>query len=243
MTHDAGTCPAVRPELDRPLPPRMRKLSVDHRGYPVPWFVLWLPDGTPEHRAIDSGKWSLAIRERLCWVCGERCGKYLTFVLGPMCGLNRTTSEPACHHDCAEWSARNCPFLSRPSMERRDIDSSNPHLAGLDQNPAGNPLTRNPGVALLWTTDTFKVFQVDPSIPHANPGRLLRVGAPIKIEAYCEGRPATRAEIDASIAGGVPKLRETAELQGAEAVAELDRSIGEFASTLDNFVMVGFLSS
>ena len=25
-----------------PLPPRIAKLPVDERGYPVPWFVQWL---------------------------------------------------------------------------------------------------------------------------------------------------------------------------------------------------------
>lgn len=39
----------------------------------------------PEFRAADGDKWQLAIRNNLCWVCGQRLGSYLAFVIGPMC--------------------------------------------------------------------------------------------------------------------------------------------------------------
>jgi hypothetical protein len=214
----------------------MCKLSVDARGYPVPWFALWLPDGTPDHRAIEASKWSLAVRERLCWVCGEPTGKYITFVLGPMCGVTRTTSEPACHLDCAEWSAQNCPFLSRPQMVRRDMDPADAQRHDLNINPAGIPLARNPGVTLLWTTHTFRPFRVDGTIPGSTAGLLIRVGDPLSIRAYREGRAATRAEVDESIASGVPTLHETAARQGAEAIAELNDSVFRFSHTLDLFL-------
>jgi hypothetical protein len=35
-----------------------------------------------------------------------------SFVVGPMCGINRNSAEPPSHKECAQWSARNCPFLS-----------------------------------------------------------------------------------------------------------------------------------
>ncbi len=91
------------------LPARMRDLPVDpERQLVVPWFVAWL-DGKPEFRAMDGVKWIRAIREHLCWVCGERLGVWQIFVMGPMCGITRTTPEPPCHQECARWSARHLP--------------------------------------------------------------------------------------------------------------------------------------
>jgi hypothetical protein len=104
-----------------PLPGRMLGLPVDKRGYPVPWFVDWL-DGEPEFRAMDPEKWAKAIKRKLCWVCGQQLGTRFSFVLGPMCGINRTTAEPPCHLDCARWSARNCPFLTAQMTRRREDD-------------------------------------------------------------------------------------------------------------------------
>ena len=69
------------------------------------------------------------MREKRCWVCGDPLGVHLTFPIGPMCALNRTISEPPSHHECASWSARNCPFLSRPHMVRREDGAINEQIA------------------------------------------------------------------------------------------------------------------
>src|SRR5262245_27063523 len=135
-----------RVELE-PMPGRIAQLPVDERGYPVPWFVSWI-NGKPEFRAADQVKWYRAIRERRCWVCGNPLGVNLVFVAGPMCGINRTSAEPPCHLDCAQWSARNCPFLNNPRQVRRqDEEFNNEQLR--EQSP-GMPICRNPGVAMLW---------------------------------------------------------------------------------------------
>src|SRR5438046_1182517 len=112
-----GLGQSLRPEIEEP-PAKMRALPV-HRGYPVPWFVAWV-NGEPEFRAADGKKWALAVTKHYCWVCGQSLGRYQTFVLGPMCGINRTSAEPPCHLECARYSAKNCPFLSKPHMTRRE---------------------------------------------------------------------------------------------------------------------------
>lgn len=145
----------LRPDLTRPLPSRIAALPIDARGYPVPWFVPWLADGTPEFRAMDIEKWGLAVRDRRCWICGGPLGRWLTFPVGPMCGINRTSAEPPSHLDCATWSACNCPFLSRPQMRRREDETFGPELA---KEQAGFAITRNPGVTLVWTTRSYEVF-------------------------------------------------------------------------------------
>src|ERR1700757_2055277 len=98
-----------------PLPARIQSLPVDARGFPVPWFVEWFhADGTPfeypemsiragdypDFRVVDSRKFGIAHREKRCWVCGGPRGKYVAFVIGPMCAINRVSSELPSHRDC-----------------------------------------------------------------------------------------------------------------------------------------------
>jgi hypothetical protein len=203
----------MRPELTDP-PPRIAKLPLDRRGYPVPWFVQWV-NGEPEFRAMDPAKWRAALQERRCWVCGERLGSYLAFVIGPMCAITRTTSEPPNHRECAQWSVVNCPFLSRPRMVRRQ-DALTEEWA---RNVAGEYIDRNPGVAAIWMTRRFTIFRDDRGKP------LIQVGDPTAVEWWCEGHAATRAEVLASVTSGMPLLLAPAEeqdrLEGVGAVREL----------------------
>jgi hypothetical protein len=214
---------ALRPELE-PLPARMKNLEIDDRGYPVPWFVDWL-DGKPEFRAMDPKKWNHAVRFKRCWVCGELLGRFLAFVVGPMCGMNRTTSEPPCHLDCARWSARNCLFLANPEAIRR-VDDTIPLIS---ENTAGIGITRNPGVALLWITKEYDLFDDGKGKP------LICMGDPESVEWYCEGKPATREQVVKSIEGGIPRLMALA-MQQEGAVAELQRQRSEFEKYLPEAV-------
>ena len=198
------TTTEVRPELP-PMPPRIEGLH-RHRGYPVPWFVAWLDEegeesepgrGTPDFRVLATGAIKRAHERGLCWVCGQPRGAYMAFLVGPMCAVNKTSAEPPSHRECAEWSARACPFLTRPHARRRE--------AGLPEdadNPAGVMIKRNPGVALVWVTRSYEVV-TDPA------GRgLIRFGDPTEVVWFCEGRAATRQEVMDSIATGLPSLRE-----------------------------------
>ncbi len=178
------------------LPPRMADLLTDDRGYIIPWFVDYI-DGKPEFRAMDQRKWIAAIREKLCWVCGGKLGIHVTFVAGPMCGVNRTSSEPPSHRDCALWSAMNCPFLSNPRMVRREDEQFNNQTAA--EKVAGFAITRNPGVTMLWNTRQFDVFKTET-------GPLITMGEPESVEWLRCGKPATRAEIMDSIETGLPAL-------------------------------------
>jgi hypothetical protein len=206
----------LKPELEA-LPPRLRKLRVDARGYPVPWFVAWVdgPDGpetVPEFRVADSRKWGTAVKLKLCWICGEPLGRWLAFTIGPMCSITRTISEPPSHVECAEWSVRNCPFLSQPRMVRRD--NALPAEAEL---PGGHAIQRNPGVICLWVTRSFEVFRDG----HGKP--LITIGDPDRVMWWREGRAATRDEVDASVTSGLPTLLSAAKTDGPFAVEALGR--------------------
>jgi hypothetical protein len=204
----------LRPDLEE-IPHRMKSLPID-RGYPVPWFVAWMDSGEPEFRAMDGRKWRQAVKEKLCWVCGNPILGNFVFVAGPMCGINRTSAEPPCHLICAQWSARNCPFLSKPQMTRRENN-----LPPEAKDAAGFAIMRNPGVTLLWVTKTYSVFE------DGMGGKLIRMGEPERVEWWALGKRATRQQVEESVAGGLPKLEELARQQ-VGAMEELHKKKAEF---------------
>lgn len=199
---------ALRPGLP-PLPERMRSLPVDDRGYPVPWFVTWV-DGKPEFRVADGRQWAHAVNFKCCWLCGQKLGAIGVFAIGPMCSINRVSSEPPSHRDCAEFAVRACPFLSRPEMRRRE--------RGLpeDTGTAGVMCKRNPGVTLLWATRGWR------PVGDGRGRALLVLGRPLWTTWWAEGRAATRAEVQASIDSGYPQLEELARQDGAGALRMLE---------------------
>jgi hypothetical protein len=192
-----------------PVPPRMRKLAIDDRGFPIPKFVPYV-DGKPEFRGMDGVHFKECIRRKLCWLCAEPLGVRMTFVIGPMCGINRINAEPPCHADCARYAAMACPFLSQPKMRRNEKDTP---WDDFSEGVAGVGITRNPGVALLWTTRSYKIMRV------ANgTGVLFTLGDPERIECYAEGRKATLDEVMHSIETGLPLLHAEAVKDGPEAI-------------------------
>lgn len=184
-----------------PMPPRMRALPVLESGWPQLWFADTNPEtGKPDLRIMDHRKLARAIKERRCWLCGQPLGVYRAFVLGPMCCVTRTTSEPPCHYDCAAYAVKACPFLTRPHVHRSEA-----HIPA-DASMAGVGLKRNPGVAAIWITRSYKAWSPDTG------GVLITVGDPKRVEWWAEGRAATREEVEASIESGMPFLREQADL-------------------------------
>jgi hypothetical protein len=199
-------------------PARIKRLPTDERGYPVPAFVEWFIDGKkavrgggskPDFRYARPDFRARAFKTGLCWICGERLGRHRVFVIGPMCVINRTTAEPPCHRDCAEFAARACPFLVRPRQKR--------NTKGLDEGASapGTMLERNPGCVCLYETSLYKAFNDGAG------GWLIRLDDPTRVDWWAEGRAATRAEIMASIDGGYPLLLEPALKEGNGAPEEL----------------------
>lgn len=203
----------IRTDLP-PMPDRIRHLPIDpDRHIPVPWFVTWI-NGKPEFRVADSAKFQMAVANGLCWVCGQPLGRYLTFIIGPMCTINRVSAEPPSHLDCAEFSVKACPFLSKPKMVRRE--------GGLPENTtcAGEMIARNPGVSCLWTTRDFKLVK-----DRQKGGILFRIGEPTDVRWFAEGRTASREEVLESINSGLPILQEMAAAEGSAALYELSKMV------------------
>jgi hypothetical protein len=171
-------------------------------------------DGKPEFRGMDGRHLNECIKRKLCWLCGEPLGVHMTFVIGPMCGINRINAEPPCHARCAEYAARACPFLTQPRMRRNEKDTP----WGDEPVAAGIAIKRNPGVALLWTTRSYRIVR-------DGPGVLFQLGDPEHIEGYAEGRRATFDEVMHSIDTGLPLLMEVAVEEGPDAVVALEQHI------------------
>jgi len=198
-----------------PMPHRIARLPRNKVGYPVPWFIAW-PDGQPDFRLIRPDGIRDAVRDERCWICGQHRGANAAFVIGPMCAVNRVSAEPPSHRDCAIYAARACPFLTTPTMRRR------PDLPDGVTAPAGQFITRNPGVALVWVTRNHSPFRAADGS-----GVLFAIGAPQETLWYAHGREATRDEVLASIDSGLPILREAAEAESPAAVEHLERCYRE----------------
>lgn len=190
------------------MPGRIARLKRDERGYPVPWFATWI-DGKADFRIVEPRKIMEAHKRQTCWICGDPLGVHRLFVIGPMCVVNRTTSEPASHRDCAEFAARACPFLTQPRRRRDDADLPE----GASAAP-GIMIDRNPGVVCLYEARAVKPFW-------AGNGWLFRLGPPARVDFWARGREATRAEVWASIESGYPLLFQDAKKDGQAAIDEL----------------------
>jgi len=191
-----------------PMPPQIMALPVSETGYPVPWFVAWFEEakggvkrevrrgtGRPDFRLIGKGRVERCIREGLCWVCGGSLrGTEAAAVIGPMCTINRISSEPPSHLSCARYSAKACPFLTRPRMRRNLSD-----LPVEGTSAPGFAVDRNPGVAAIWVTNR---------VAYDRGTGLFHLGEPERIEWTCQGREAVLEEILESIRSGVILLRE-----------------------------------
>jgi len=206
-------------------PGRIARLPHDKHGRPVPWFVAWFADGEyappgcpgamPDFRVIKPGAVGIAVAAKCCWVCGCLMARQepRASVVGPMCVINRVSAEPPSHADCATYSARACPFLATPNMVRRER-----HLPPGVTDPPGTFLRRNPGVTAVYVAkyNAGKAQRV-------HDGLLFELGAPMFVEWYARGRPATRAEVVEGIESGMPALRDIAAEQGDGAPAALDQ--------------------
>lgn len=205
-----------RPMID--MPKRCEHLPIDKRGYPVPKFVETV-NGEPDFRVMKAKHLVDCVKRRLCWICGEPLGQFYAFPIGPMCAVNRITSEPPNHLGCAMFAIKNCPFLSNPAAKRREHGMPEDKVA-----PGGIMLAHNPGGVCLWITKQYRVVQV--TRPGAG-GILFNLGEPSEVTWWVRGQPATRDEVKALLAKGLPKLVEQCERDDdpAEAFAALTQAV------------------
>lgn len=186
-------------------PKSMAGRPIDHRGFPVPWFVTRKDkDGHWDFVNLERERFNEAVRKELCWVSGQKLGRYRAFCVGPMCVVNRTAGDPPVTREVAEWSVKVCPFMSRP-LARRNARDENKVVEVQD----GISIRRNPGVTVVYVSCNSEYQR----------GRGFYLGDPVSVTWWREGRPATRDEAEESIASGLPILEAIAREEG---MARLD---------------------
>jgi hypothetical protein len=108
------------------------------RGFPIPFFVTYRTDGTPDFKVVDESKRIRCASEKLCWVCGEALGYRFVFLGGPNAAAARTYMDGPMHEECARDALRICPFLVGTMDYASDPDSSRHDLTvqtmPVDQN-------------------------------------------------------------------------------------------------------------
>lgn len=205
------------------MPPEIAGLPRDKRGYPIPAFVEYVK-GEPDFRIMKLRHLIRCIKQNVCWICGMKMGKRKWFTIGPMCCINRVSAEPPSHRLCAQFAVKNCPFLARPMAKRNERD-----MDELGAVQAGIGIDRNPGVAAIWETRDYKLFQ-------AGDGWLFEIGEPKNVSFWREGRTATRTEILESVRTGLPFLQEAAETDGEPGLRALVEQTNRFrALVLDKW--------
>lgn len=191
------------------IPARMRSRPVDHRGFPVPWFVTGKTDeGLWDFVRLDPARLNHAYKRGLCTLSGEPLGKYVSFVVGPMCIINRVAAEPPCIPELGKWAAQVCPFLSRPMAKRPDMEP------GTFKRPPGGMVEENPGGCVVWTVRRGDFER--------GRDRLYRFGDPTEVTFWTKGREATAAEAWRIYTARADSLRAIAAEEGHHAVAEFE---------------------
>jgi hypothetical protein len=85
-------------------------------------------------------------------------------------------------------------------------------------------LMHNPGVSVLWTTTEFHGVRFNNDL-------VFRMGEPLAMSWWAEGRAATREEVDAAIARGLPGLLEQAD--DDQDRADIHKSVAKLHARLD----------
>jgi hypothetical protein len=208
------------------VPDRIKRLPFDERTkHHVPWFVADMPDGRErDFRIIDHNKRVRAVNKGLCWICGNKLGAFKAYVIGPMCMVNRITSEPPNHLECAQYAVNMCPFLSNPRMRRSPRPKDERTV-----EPAGEHIERNPGVALIFVTKKYPEVMM----LKAPSEFLFKLPETYeRLEFWKEGRLATEPEVRDAITTGMPILRAAAARDGPEAERLLQEAVLQAESLL-----------
>jgi hypothetical protein len=104
-----------------PLPPKMRNLERDKRGYPVPYVVVRDIKGTPRFQINDENRVNNALENDLCAVCGNKMGEDRWLVGGPLSAFHPHGAyiDTPTHKECLHYALKVCPYLAISKYQAR----------------------------------------------------------------------------------------------------------------------------
>lgn len=162
-------------KLEFTIPPIMKELKLDDRGYPIPFFVP-IVNGKPDFRYQDPKKQILCVERKLCSICGKKLyDKSYWFISGPKGLQNRTSSDAPMHEDCARFSMESCPHLIFQKSERRS-DETLASISQIRQKPTELFLVKSDKFDFIKGIKEkiiqFRVVRVEPYVYQEN--RLVK---------------------------------------------------------------------
>jgi hypothetical protein len=156
-------------------PPRIAALPKDERGYPIFYTALVGPDGKANYRAQDTVKCNLALHEGLCGMCGQKLGKLMAFVGGPISIKNRLFADLPMHESCAVYALQACPFIAAPKFS---------YQHAVDADMGVNPLVSDarPERFGLGITNKMKLVTIQGQT-------VIKAGRFSRIQFWVSGKP------------------------------------------------------
>ena len=105
-----------------PIPPKMRLLPRDRRGYPVPWIVQRDLTGRPFFVMNAAEKTLACGRRGLCGICGKKLERDVWLIGGPGAAFHEhgVYLDPPMHRQCATYALQVCPYIGSRYTGRVD---------------------------------------------------------------------------------------------------------------------------
>jgi hypothetical protein len=105
-----------------PIPPKMRLLPKDRRGYPVPVIVQRDLTGRPFFVINDTEVVNKTARQKLCGICGQKLERDIWLVGGPGGAFHEHGMfiDGPMHKACATYALRVCPYIAGRYSKRID---------------------------------------------------------------------------------------------------------------------------
>lgn len=181
-------------EMISTAPSHIKALPI-HKGYPVPYFVHRDPDWEPgqpiDFRVTSPDAMRRCVMHNRCWITGTVLGTHKAFVGGPVSALMQNYAEPPSRPAAAMFAAQVCPFM----IGGGGVAPIQPGTRSL----AGDHVTTGTGVTFVYVTREFTVHSTAT-------GTIWRPGEVEQLDAFKDGRKATRDEIEVAINAGVELL-------------------------------------